>query len=296
LWDLAKINTELNAGLLSVIESQLKSGAASVSDVSIARMDATSARQQQKLAEANYLTAQEAVRRQLNLTSEAPLDLRGELEQFRWSKPQEAFEYSLNKNQGQAPVASLKDLADELSSMRPDVMAAQYRVVAFRANLSLAKANRMPNMMIGPFYGRDSSGTLNIGFQAQTDVPVVNSGKPLVGQRTAEMRQQQIVWEQLRARARVEGLTALERYERALSLLDPETTSQSQEVPVELQKLEELYKRGEIDILRVIQARTSLLQLRRAQLDILNEVAQAAANVTQMTGLRPHAMVTVTSP
>ena len=295
LWQLAIVNTEMNAGLLGIIERQVKAGAASAADASIARIDANSARQQQKLAEAIYLTALEAVRRQLNLPDEATVDIRGDFDQFRWSAPKEAYEYCLGKNDGSTDEWSLEKLADELASIRPDVLAAQSRLAAFRANLSLAKASRMPNLMIGPFYNQDSD-IYNIGFQAQTDVPIINGGKPLVGQRNAELRQQQIVWEQLRSRARIEGLTALERYERARLLLDPESARQSKDVPVELQKLEVLYKRGEVDILRVIQARTSLLQLRRAQLDILNEVAQAAATVTQMTGLRPHSLVTIETP
>ncbi|MBX9656034.1 TolC family protein [bacterium] len=290
LWQLAVVNTDVVDGLLNIIERQLKAGAASASDVSIARIDANSARQQQKLAEANYLTALEAVRRQLNLPDEATIDVRGELDQFQWNETNEAYAYCLEKNE--IAKQTQKKLADELASIRPDVLAAESRVSAFRANLSLAKANRVPNLMAGPFYSQDAD-IYYIGFQAQADVPIVNGGKPLVGQRNAELRQQQVVWEQLRARARIEGLTAIERYERARELLDPESTKQSKEVPTELQKLDELYKRGEVDILRVIQARTSLLQLRRAQLDILNEVAQASANVTQFTGLRPHAMVSI---
>lgn len=290
LWQLAIVNTDVVVGLQNIIERQLKAGAASASDVSIARIDANSARQQQKLAEANYLTAIEAVKRQLNLPDDAAFDVRGELDQFQWNEVNDAYAYCLERNE--TAKRTLTELADELASIRPDVLAAESRVSAIRANVSLAKANRIPNLMAGPFYSQDAD-IYYIGFQAQADVPIVNGGKPLVDQRNAELRQQQVVWEQLRARARIEGLTAIDRYERARALLDPESMKQSNEVPVELQKLDELYKRGEVDILRVIQARTSLLQLRRAQLDILNEVAQASATVTQMTGLRPHAMVSI---
>ena len=59
----------------------------------------------------------------------------------------------------------------------------------------------------------------------------------------------------------------------------------------DLDKLEEQLRAGEVDFLRVFTARTSLLQLRRAHLDALNELAQAAANLTGVTGIPPNALL-----
>ena len=56
-------------------------------------------------------------------------------------------------------------------------------------------------------------------------------------------------------------------------------------VPVELQRLEEQFKANEVDILRVLQARTSLLQSQRADLDAMNELMQAAVAVTAASGM-----------
>ena len=55
-------------------------------------------------------------------------------------------------------------------------------------------------------------------------------------------------------------------------------------LPVELQRLEEQFKAGEVDILRVLQARNSLLQNQRADLDALQELMLAAVAVTATTG------------
>ena len=44
-------------------------------------------------------------------------------------------------------------------------------------------------------------------------------------------------------------------------------------------------------LLRVFAARASLLQARRAELDALNELTQAAAAVTLVTGLPPEALL-----
>ena len=64
-----------------------------------------------------------------------------------------------------------------------------------------------------------------------------------------------------------------------------------QQVELAFQIGQEQLRAGEVDFLRVFTARTSLLQLRRAHLDALNELAQAAANLTAVTGLPPDALL-----
>ena len=51
---------------------------------------------------------------------------------------------------------------------------------------------------------------------------------------------------------------------------------QKERLPSELQKLEHQFKAGEVDVIRIFTARTSLIQNHRAHLDTLNELAQAA--------------------
>ena len=51
-----------------------------------------------------------------------------------------------------------------------------------------------------------------------------------------------------------------------------------------------------VDVLRIFQARTSLILNRRASLDLLNELAQATAAVTATTGIFPRALVTTGEP
>jgi len=301
LRDLAEANLRLNEQLLDVTKRQLGAGAASASDVALVQLDAQSSRQQQRLAEANYQTALEALRQQLNLPLAAPLDLEGNLQSYPWRSLQQAlaaedlFSFSPSMDAAtsttDAADAELEDLAAQLAAVRPDVMAAQSGVAAAQANVSLARASRVPNLMAGPFYIRDASGTLNLGLQAQMEVPVANGGRPLVRQRYAELGQQATTHQQLQARAQVEAQVALRRYRRALKLLNQAEFESVGGLPAALQRLEELYRRGEVDVTRAIQARASLLQLRRAHLDSLNEVAQAAAAVTQATGLPPHLLL-----
>ena len=91
-------------------------------------------------------------------------------------------------------------------------------------------------------------------------------------------------------RATIEAETAIDRYERALASARAAGQSSGQ-LPVELQKLEEQFRAGEIDLVRVVAARTSFVRARQTELDNLNELAQAAAGVVAATGLPPQALV-----
>ncbi len=292
LRDLARRASRLSDEVLAVTERRQRAGRASLADLAMARIDARAARQQAQLAENTFLTALLALRRQLNLPSDAPLDLQGDLTEYTW-QPASAAE--LCKLTGPSSVfaegSPLEVVAAQLAGGRPDVVAARANYEVAGANLRLARAARVPNLMIGPFYEHDTFATISYGLQAQLDIPVVNTGKPLVRQREAELRQRLTAWQQLQNKATVEARTALERYEQARRMTEQARTESGQQLPGELAKLEDEFRKGEIDILRISQARTSLLLLRRTLLDSLNELAQAAAAVTAAAGLPPAALV-----
>jgi cobalt-zinc-cadmium efflux system outer membrane protein len=123
------------------------------------------------------------------------------------------------------------------------------------------------------------------------DIPVLNTGTPMVRQRLAELTQRQAIWDQLLNRATLEALAAIDRYERALVIAADSQATISDELPPELRKLEDQFRAGEVDVVRVVAARTSFFQARRAALDTLNELAQASANLIAATGLPPEAIL-----
>lgn len=294
ILDLARASADLNEELLKVSERQFEAGQISSADLAIIRIDSRSTRQQASLAEANYQTALLDLRRQLNLPLETPIDLRGDLMDFQFRPAQEA---ALVQSGSSAEDMSLK-LVDEkqlimrLADARPDVLAARADVVTADANCRLANAMRTPDLMIGPFYQNDDFGTKYYGFQAQMDIPVMNNGRPLVHQRVQEQQQRSVTWQNLQARAELEAVAAADRYERARKLVEASRPEHTEDLPAELQELEKQFRANEVDMLRLFQGRTSLIQNRRAMLDTLNELAQATAQLTAMSGLPPVALVT----
>ena len=265
LRDLADLNAENNGQLLAILQSRKDTGDATESDVAIVRLDARSTRQQQKLAEANLQTALLDLKRHLCLQPDEKIDLDDDVALWNW-----------------LPAESTHIAA--LAGGRPDVMAARADADTARANSSLANASRIPDLQIGPYYQRNDSGTTFLGFRAQMDLPVVNNGIPLLRQREAEFYQRAMTAQQLTTRARLEAEAAADRYERARHLTMEFGDTPHTALPIELQRLEEQFKAGEVDILRVLQSRTSLLQSQRADLDALNELMLAAVAVTAASG------------
>ncbi len=292
--DLTQANADNNEQLLTILERQLNAGQATAADVSIVRLDVRSTRQQAQLVEANYQTALLDLKRQLNLPMSQSLELVEELTHWNWH----AADPTHLANVMSADLAASSESIDpnevvaSLAACRPDVLAARANLDAARANCNLADASRTPDLQIGPYYQRNDSGVTFVGFRAQMDLPILNNGTPLLRQRSEELHQQTIAWQQLQTRAELEARAAIDRYERARRLITDTASNNGIALPIELQRLEAQFQAGEVDVLRIFQARTSLIQSRRAYLDTLNELAQSAAAVTAATGVPPQSLTT----
>lgn len=291
LRDLARSAADSNAELASTLERQLDEGNATAADVAVSRLDRQSTERQFQLADANYQTALLSLRRQLNLPSATEFTLAGDLTAWRFLPATDSI--PIQGPAGSAPQPLSKSI-EELAAARPDVMAARSDVATAQANVRLANASRVPNMQIGPYYQRDDFATTYYGFRSHFEVPQ-NNGRPQVRQREAELGQRQLTFRQLEQRARLEAEAAFDRYERARRLIE-QIDGDGIDAPDELRRLEELFRQGEIEVQRIVLARNSMLQVRRSQLDALNEAAQAAAAVTAATGLPPTALIAPKRP
>lgn len=284
ILDLANASHQNNEQLLKILEKQLDAGQASAADVAIVRVDTQSTRQQVRLARANLETGLRDLKRQLGVPVDNPANITSTLQTIKWSLP------ALNATP--AADAKLEQTVAEWTAARPDVLAARADVDTARAAMCLASASRTPDLQIGPYYQRTADGTTFLGFRTQMDIPVINNGRPLEQQRVAELHQRVAVWQQLERRAELEGKAALERYQLALDAVAEDQTDEAGALPSELESLERQFLDGQIDVTRVIQARTSMIQNQRVRLDLLNELSQSAANLTAATGISVEQIVT----
>ena len=210
----------------------------------------------------------------------------GDLRKIEWRLPGVAEDSVISSDSEiQSAVSEARSSVLSWAASRPDVMAARSDIDVARANLCLASASKTPDLQIGPYYQTTADNTHYLGFRAQIDLPVINNGVPLERQRTAEHNQRLTAWQQAQRRAELDAEAALARYETALTAAVTDTPSTATNLPSELEGLETQFQAGEVDVVRVVQARTSLIQNQRARLDLLNEVAQSAATLTGAAGI-----------
>jgi cobalt-zinc-cadmium efflux system outer membrane protein len=295
IGELAQANADLSNQILAISQKQLEGGTIAGADVAILKLDNAAARRQAALADATYRTALLDLKRQLGLPAATPLVLSGRMTDWRWQTLTSDTPLWSRFAPLEVPVTADRAwLARSLAAGRPDVSAAGADVETARANLDLARANRIPDLQIGPYYQRNNDPVTFWGLRAQMDIPVLNTGAPLVRQRLAELTQRHAIWEQLLQRATLEAEAALDRYDRALVVASDGETAVVEELPIELRKLEEQFRAGEVDMVRVITGRTSFFGARRAALDTLNELAQSSAALVAATGLPPEAILAPT--
>ncbi|MEZ6073493.1 MAG: TolC family protein [Pirellulales bacterium] len=292
LRDLARRAATLNEELLGVVQRQFKAGLATAVEQTNAKVAMRQSDVQAQMAEANYRTAVLALQRQLNLRSDEPVVLLGDLSGFTW---QPIMDETSPLPGGPMTLRTAETLAADLAQNRPDVLAARNGVSMARANANLARANQVQNVSIGPFYERDESGTVFAGFRTQMNLPIWDNGSALTAQRRAEQNLQWTTYDQLRARAEVEAGTAIERYERARRMVLQNSADQVGIDEAELQEIKQQFIAGQARILDVFNVQNSLLQQQRTYYDLLNEIALAAADVTLMAGLPPARVVNATS-
>ena len=278
LLELAQASDQNNQQLLRTLEKQLNAGQATAADVAIVRVDARSTKQQLRLAKANHETALRDLKRHLGIAPDSPLDVEGDLRSLKWQIP--ALGLVETAVTSPRDMSQRRDVIVSRGAARPDVQAAHADIDAARAAMCLATASKTPDLQIGPYYQRTVDGTTFLGLRAQMDLPIINSGRPLERQRIAEFNQRVMAWQQLQRRAELEAQAAWDRYELAHSALADEASYRATDLPKELKSLEQQFLAGEVDVVRVVQARASIIQNQRVRLDLLNEIAQSAANLT----------------
>ena len=295
IMQLAEANDQNNRQVLRILENQLQAGEATAANFEIVGIDRQSTLQQLQLASANYQAAVRDLARQIGVSPQNLQSPSGSLESIEWRIPGGTNGMSVAAMNSDLNIAAADARGGVVSwaSSRPDVMAARSDIDVARSNLNLAAASKTPDLQIGPYYQTTADGTNFVGFRGQVDLPIINTGEPLERQRCAEHRQRYIVWQQAQRRAELEAQAAFDRYHTALMAVTSDSNTVAENMPAALEGLERQFMEGEVDVTRVVQARSSIITSQRARLDLLNEVAQSAAALTAATGIPVENVITV---
>jgi len=289
--DLVADAATLSDRLVEVVNRRFHAGIAMALEATNARVAARQARRQHQLGEAAYQVALLAVRQQLGMPPDVPLDLAGDLTQYEWFSVTNAA-----CRVADTTAIDPRALATELVEARPDVLAARSAIAVAQGNLNLARAARTQDVQAGPIYETGSDASRFMGLRLQREFGVFNNGSALVSQRRAELQQQRVAHDQLRRRAAYEAASAIDRYERARGFC-AEVDQEAKEAPrKELAQVLGQFEAGNADIINVLAVQNNLLLELRAYLDLVNEVAQSAALVTQATALPPERLFALRPP
>ena len=290
LLDLARENAALGTEMVGVVNRRFEAGLATPAERITVRVAARRSQRMADLAEADYQTALQALRVALNIPVDDPIEPDSALEAYRWLPAVEAVDQNPADTGETTATADRVDAITQTAANRPDVTAARYGASAASANLDLARSNRVPNLSAGPSYERDESGTIFVGLTAQMDLPIWNTGCPLVRQRATELQQQLITWRQTQARAAAEAHAAVNRYQLARELWQ-EMSADRGPGDQELVSITDAFEKGQASIMEVLATRDNLIQERQTYFDLLNQVSQAAVDVVAALAIDPERLI-----
>ena len=157
-------------------------------------------------------------------------------------------------------------MVEEALRNRPDIHAAEAQARGTDSAVKLARGDRIPTPVIGPEWEIDEAGVQYVGLVYITQIPIWNTGTPLVRQRQSEHQRATVATEVARQRAVAQVRAAVARWNGATDLVN-DASRLTEELTKEVSVIERLFDAGQTDLTRLMQARERLIQLENSRLD-----------------------------
>lgn len=259
--------SEFNDRLIQTLQRRLAANQGLAADVTLAKVESRATRQLAKAARQDYMTALTDLRNQIGAPESA-------------GTAEPLGEFTLPSY---IPPIDEDAMIREALQGRPDIHAARAMVNGSCSSVKLARADVIPNPIVGPQYEQDEAGVQYIGFVYITPLPILNTGRPLVRQREAEHRRAVQALQRAEQRAVAQVRAAVAKWNGAKDLVD-ESSGLTRELAAGVDSLERLFEAGQTDLTKLIQARQRLIQLENAQLDATWQATQAQADLLLALG------------
>jgi len=267
-YQLAQELANFNDRLQETLERRMEANQVQPADVALARVETRATRQQVKAARQDYLTALTDLRNQVGIPEQA-----GAIEPLG--------DFTLP---AYIPPVDEQVMIDEALASRPDIQAARAQIAGTHSAVDLAKGDRIPTPVIGPEYQMDEAGVQYIGCVFIAPIPIWNSGKPLVIQREAEHHRAIVAYKQAQQRAVSQVRAAVAKWNGATELVN-DSAGLTNDLGVEVRKMERLFDEGTADLTKLMQARQRLIQLENSRLDAVWQATQAQADLLLALGI-----------
>ena len=253
--------------LSKTLERRLQANQVPAADVILARVESRATRQLVKAARQDYVTALTDMRIQIGVPESA-------------ASAEPLGEFTLPPY---IPLAQEQEFVEMALQCRPDIHAAQAGLTGTKAAENLARADRIPNPIIGPQYEMDEAGLQYFGFVYISPIPIWNNGGPLLRQREAEHLRAHLALQSAQQRAVAQVHSAMAKW-RGASELVKRTSGLTGELTRDVSNMERLFNQGQTDLSRLMQAQQRLIQLRTAEVDAVWAATQAQADLLLAIG------------
>jgi cobalt-zinc-cadmium efflux system outer membrane protein len=166
---------------------------------------------------------------------------------------------------------------------RPDLRAAREELEAARATQRLAQRLAFPNLRLGAGTANEERSQMFLGTFGMP-LPLFNRNQAERGVTAARVSQAERALEAVERRVQQEVRLAISRRAAAVAAVEAYGGEAAQALQENLRLGYEAYRSGKLDFLQLMLIRRETLEARRSQIDTLEELNNAAAQLRRVLG------------
>lgn len=271
LLEVEEANAELARSLSDVARKRFESGAVAQMEVNLAQVQVGRAERDLRLAEGGYEVAKTVLAEVVGLDPAQPPAPHGE-----FGLPPRRL----------PPLAELLTVAEE---HRMDLRAFRHTVEAARARIELSRRQRVPNLEVEAFYGREDGTDRLLGGELKMRIPLFNRNQGRIAEAQAAHRQTLADTDATRLQVRQEVAASLARYRAshtAAMNLEQQVLGTLQDNLELLQRSFEAGKTGWTDVLVF---RREFVDIQRDYIETLTDAWLAGIEFDLASGVDPTA-------
>ena len=271
LLQVERANTDLARSLSDVARKRFDSGEVAQMEVNLAQVQVGRAERELRLAEGAYEIARSLVAEVVGLDPSRPPELDGVLE-----LPSRTL-------------LPLEELLAVASENRADLEFFRRNIEAAEARIELSRRQRVPNLELEGFYGREEGTDRLLGGEVKVRIPLFNRNQGRIAEARAAHRQTLAENEVTELQVRQEVAAALARYRasHAASLdLQQQVLGTFEE---NLELLQRSFEAGKTGWTEVLVFRREFVEIQRDYIESVTETRLAGIELDLAAGVNPAA-------
>jgi len=269
LLEVERANAELARSLAEVARKRFDSGAVAQMEVNLAQVQVGRAERDLRLAEGAYEVAKTLLAEVVGLDPAHPAAPDGELDLPSRQLPQPA------------------QVLAAAEQHRADLQAFRHTAEAARARIELSRRQRVPNLELEAFYGREDGTDRLLGGQFKIRIPLFNRNQGRIAEAEAAHRQTMAETDATTIRIRQEVTASLANYRAshaAATNLQHQVLGTLQE---NLELLQRSFEAGKTGWTEVLVFRREFVDIQRDYIESITDAQLAGIELDLASGIAP---------